>query len=497
MKKERPTGETIVIQSWLRPALTHVGANKDFALFREQLETVDALLRGSHLETMAMDFAVAGAFKQASVREKRARTRFALKALRVEVLRMLLGNPGFRPFSRTVAASDLMADFCGVRRIDGIRGISKSTLERASKFFAAERVRWMKQVLIEMCGEEDRAKEVGLSSPVASETCLVDTTCLEANIHFPVDWVLLGDVAGTLLKATKLIRKAGLRQRMPCEVEDLARRMNLLCIEMTHTRRKEDARRARKRVLRKMKPLVKTIAAHARRHRDRLERDYARTDYSQAQALRIIERVDRMLGQVPAVIAQAHERIIGGRVVPSDSKILSVYEPDVQVIVRGKASREVEFGNTLYLAESPQGLILDWEVYRQKAPAEWRQLQDSIERQTAFDLSAPIGAAVGDRGFCAKSGKAQLQARDIYDAVCPKDPAELKRRLKERRFVRLQRRRGSTEARVAILKQRCARRLRCRGFNHRYLAIAWAVLGHNLWVVARMLMEQEKLREAA
>jgi len=496
MKKERPIGETIVIQSWLRPALTHVGANKDYALFREQLEGVDGLLGGSHLESMAMDFAVVG-WDGASVRARRARKRFALKALRVETLRMLLGNLAYRPFSRTAAASDLLADFCGARRLDGISGISKSVLERASKFFAAEQVRWMKQVLLEMCGEEDRAKEVGLLVPVVTETCLVDTTCLEANIHFPIDWVLLRDVAGTLLKATKLIRAAGLRRRMPCEVEELARRMNLLGIEMTHTRRKEDARRARKRVLRKMKPLVKTIARHARSHRDRLERDYARTEYSQAQARRIIERVDRMLGQVPTVISQAHERIIGERVVASEGKILSVHEPDVQVIVRGKASREVEFGNTLFLAESPQGLILDWEVYRQKAPAEWRQLQDSIERQTAFDLSTPIGAAVGDRGFCAKSGHAQLQAREIYDAVCPRDPAELKRRLKEPRFVRLQRRRGSTEARIAILKQRCARRLRCRGFEHRYLAVAWTVLGHNLWVVARMLQEQQKPPKAA
>lgn len=476
--------------------MTHVGANRDYAVFREQLEGVDTLLGGSHLESMAMDFAVMG-FEEASVREQRARRRFALKALRVETLRMLLGNPAYRPFSRTVAASDLMADFCGARRLEGISGISKSVLERASKFFTAEQVRWMKQVLIEMCGEEDRAKEIGLSSPVATETCLVDTTCLEANIHFPIDWVLLRDVAGTLLKATKLIRQAGLRRRMPCEVEDLVRRMNHLCIEMTHTRRKEDALRARKRVLRKMKPLVKTIAGHARRHRDRLERDYARTDYSRAQALRIIERMDRMLGQVPAVIAQAHERMIGGRPVPSENKILSVHEPDVQVIVRGKASKEVEFGNTLFLAESPQGLILDWEVYRQKAPAEWRQLQDSIDRQSAFDLSAPIGAAVADRGFCAKSGKAQLQAQEIYDAVCPRDPGELKRRLQEPLFAQLQRRRGSTEARVAILKQRCARRLRCRGFEHRYLAVGWAVLGHNLWVIARMLKKHERLRKAA
>jgi hypothetical protein len=316
MTKEQPSGETIAIQSWLRPALTPVWANKDYALFREQLGAVDGLLRGSHLEAMALDFAVAG-LEGGSVRRKRARAQFALKALRVEVLRMLLGNPGFRPFSRAVASSDLLADFCGVRRIDGIRGISKSTLERASKFFSAEQVRWMKQVLIEMSGEADRSKEIGLESPVKTEVCLVDTTCLEADIHFPIDWRLLRDVSVTLLKATKLIRKAGLRERMPQGPEGFATEMNRLCIEMTHSRRKEDSRRARKRVLRRFKPLVRVIAAHARRHRDRLEREYMKTDYTQAQAHRIIGRIDRMLGLVPQVIKQAHERIIGERAVPN------------------------------------------------------------------------------------------------------------------------------------------------------------------------------------
>lgn len=497
MKEQRRVGETIAIQSWLRPALTPVMANKDFAVFREQLQKVGGLLEGSFLEEMAMDFAVVGQ-EGASARHRCRRKEFALKALRVETLRMLLGNPSFRQFSKTVASSELLADFCGVLRVDGIRGISKSTLERASKFFTAEQARWMNQVLIEMGGgEKERAQELGLESPVQTEVCLVDTTCLETNIHFPVDWVLLRDVARTLLKATKLIREAGLLCRMPCEPEQFARQMNRLCIEMTHSRRKQDGRKARKRVLRKMKPLLRMVAEHARRHRDRLECNYARTDYSRAQAVQIIARVDRMLAQVPAVITQAHERLIGERVVPSEQKLLSVHEPDVNVIVRGKAGREVEFGNTLFLAESAQGLILDWELHRHKAPPEWRQLQESIDRQNTFDLPTEISAACGDRGFSASAGKAALLAGDIYDAVCPRNPAELKRRLQEPQFVRLQRRRGSTEGRVAILKQRCARRLRCRGFAHRYLAVAWVVLGHNLWVVARMLIKQEKLKKAA
>lgn len=496
MTKQKTVEQTVAIQSWLRPALTHVGANKDYRSFRDQLTAVDGLLRQSHLESMALDFAAEG-FAQASARQQLARRQFALKALRVEVLRMLLGNPSFRSFSRTVASSDLLADFCDVRRIDGIRGISKSTLERASKFFRPEQVRWMQQVLTEMCGEADRASELGLAGPVPTDVCLVDTTCLEANIHFPVDWVLLRDVATTLLKATKLIRTAGLRERMPQDPEAFARAMNRLCIAMTHTRRKPDSRRARKAVLRQLKPLLRTVAGHARRHRDRLAGEYAQTKYSQAQAERIIERIDRMLALVPQVIAQAHERIIGERTVPNAQKLLSAYEPDANVIVRGKAGREVEFGNTLFIAESPQGLILDWELYRQKAPAEWRQLQDSVERQNAFDLSAPLAAAAADRGFSSRQGAQQLEQGGLYDAVCPRDPRELARRFTEQRFAGLQRRRGSTEARIAILKQRQGHRLRCGGFDHRYLAVAWGVLAHNLWIVARLLTDQQKLAAAA
>lgn len=182
---------------------------------------------------------------------------------------------------------------------------------------------------------------------------------------------------------------------------------------------------------------------------------------------------------------------------PDHRKLLSVHEADVRVLVRGKAGREVEFGNTLLLAECPQGLILDWELYREKAPAEWRQLQQSVQRQTAFDLSADIVAVGADRGFCARKGSEELAQRGIYDAVCPKDPAQLRERFAEKRFAGLQRRRGSTEARIAIVKQRQKRRLRSRGFAHRYLAVAWSVLGHNLWLIARLLCDQQKIAEAA
>ncbi len=67
---------------------------------------------------------------------------------------------------------------------------------------------------------------------------------------------------------------------------------------------------------------------------------------------------------MPEAVRQARERIIGGRLVPSKDKILSLYEPEINTIVRGKADAEVEFGNTLWLTEQREGLIIDWKLYK-------------------------------------------------------------------------------------------------------------------------------------
>ncbi|MGH8016717.1 MAG: hypothetical protein ACREIA_00225, partial [Opitutaceae bacterium] len=151
---------------------------------------------------------------------------------------------------------------------------------------------------------------------------------------------------------------------------------------------------------------------------------------------------------------------------------------------------------TLVLAESEPGLILDWELYQGVAPAEWRQAQESIQRQNQFDISEAIKALGSDRGFHAREGSKQLREAGICDATCPRDPDVLKERFRDPGFARLQRRRASTEARIGILRERQGRRLRCRGFAHRCLAVAWSVIGHNLWMIARMLADQRAARRA-
>jgi len=95
-----------------------------------------------------------------------------------------------------------------------------------------------------------------------------------------------------------------------------------------------------------------------------------------------------------------------------------------RLVVRRKAGAEVEFGNTLFLAENPQGVILDWELFRQRAPADTDLLPRSLGRMQAAYGRGPAAVAA-DRGFDSQSNRTGLEAEGIYNALCPRAPQQL------------------------------------------------------------------------
>jgi len=465
----------------------------DYSRFKADLDRICANLRNGWIEELAMEYGLSSLPEDAGPEERAKRAVWSVFCLRAEVLRHLLGLPSFRSYSRLLAGSDLFADFCGVRTIEGIKWTSKSTLNRASQFFDPDQLRSLNRLLGELAGNDDWSELLGLEERVDATVCLMDSTCLEANVHHPVDWLLLKDVGSTLLKAIKLIRREGLIHRMPGGPEEASSKMNRLCIEMTHSRRRKDALKNRKKVLRSMKRHLVRIGEHASRHRDLLASDWPSTSWSEPQAMRVIERIDEKLTLLPEAVRQAHERIIGGRTVASADKILSAHEREIDVIVRGKAGKEVEFGNALFISESLDGFIFDYELYGRGAPSEATKLMESLKRQQSYDIDQPIEEVVGDRAFQTKATARALEAADIVDSNCPKDPAELKRRMEDPRFRKSQKRRGSTEARIAILKNNGGGRVcRAKGLANRRRAVGWGVLSHNLWWIARKVRERRE-----
>ena len=484
-----------------------VVGNVDYQMFQKYLERLDELLRVSGLEEAYVENRLVACqeedrqaaakegrtYKEPSGKEQARQQKMSRQALRCNLARQLTEKE-YRKFSRHVAESHLLQWFCGIERVEQVKVPSKSALERYDKMASELEIRGLVDLLNRQAVTE--REQLDLAEALTLDVYFSDTTCVKANIHFPTDWVLLRDGVRTLMKGVKLIRKHGLKQRMP-EPNIFLRQINRLSMEMSQSRRRPDSAKRRKAILRQMKSLTKVVRAHAQRYILHLQQEWEKTELSEGRMKRIVLRLQGVVAQLPEAMRQAHERIIGGRHVENRDKILSLYEPDIHVLVRNKADAQVEFGNTLLLAEQTEGLILDWKLEQAISCGDVALLPPSVER-----VKAAIGhyprAAGADRGFDSKGNRLWLEKHEIENALCPRSPQELKERMEDPTFRKIQKRRAQTEARIGILKNIfLGRPMRSKGFEHREKAVAWAVLAHNLWLLAHLPVAEEALKKAA
>ena len=494
---------TIPYQLSLRPAIPNIyGGALDFREFRDQLSQMDNLLRysgaGESLVSSALkrweDQSVKNGAKVTSASRQKQQQHLHY-ALRCNIARHLTGL-SFRDFSIRLADSALLQWFTGINFFDHKKAASKSSIERYDKYFNITEVQTaIDKLIFQAAGSDGTFGLPGLEETVSLENVFADSTCIKANIHFPVDWVLLRDAVRTLTKSIILIRGQGLKHRMP-KPSGFITHINQLCIEMTHARRRPDSRKERKRILREMKRLAKIIRRHGKIYRTLLKSDWEKTEWSEAQMKQALKRIDNVLTQLPKAIKQAHERIIGERRVKNNDKILSLYEKDVHVITRGKAGAEVEFGNGLYLAEQENGLIIDWKLFEDQPPSDTKLVKESLDRM--IERYRNISSYCTDRGFDSPKNRKLLEEYMIYNAICPRSPKLMIERREESKFVLLQTRRAQTEGRIGIFKNSyLGRPLRSKGFEHKENTVVWCVLTHNLWVLARMIQAEEQQRKAA
>mgnify|MGYP001600635463 CR=1 FL=1 len=210
-------GLIIPFPTELRPRLPTIVGNVDYLTLRLRLQQSDELLRTRGVAKEFVEEALKGWMgSESKTPSARQQQKFQLRsrqALRGTVLRTLLQEE-YRGFSCQLAGNRLL----------------QSGLEQSRKLH--------------------------LKEAVDLEAYFLDTPCLKANIHFPVDWVLWRDGVRTLLKATILIRKQGLKGRME-PPEAFLRRINRRSMEKTPQRRQRESKRGRQRVLRPMKKVVK------------------------------------------------------------------------------------------------------------------------------------------------------------------------------------------------------------------------------------------------
>lgn len=486
--------QIISFQPDLRPELPLVDGPKEYRDQRTLFLRLDDLLGHSGLERefLAMSLAHRGIdLSECSAAQAQTLSKSCTLALRSNIARLITGLD-HRDFCIRLADSSLLQWFLGVGRVDGVSTFAKSTSDRFAHFIDAQSLQALNVKLINLL-QGDGQSAFGLEQAISFEDIFFDSTCLKAPIHHPVDWVLLRDATRTLMKAVDRIRKKGLLVRMPKAPLLFLSEMNTLCMAMSAKHRTSEGKKHRKKVLRQMKALLHRIQKHAQRHLNLLKELGENTDLSPGQIQCIITGMENVLEQVPAIIKQAHERIIGGRKLANKDKVLSLYDGDVQVLKRGKSNGEVEFGNNLWLGENNDGFIVDYRLEKEKV-SDAKQIEPAITRLVQ-EQSLPITSVWGDRGLHSAENEATLKTHGIYSGLCPRNVNELSERLEDEPQLRegLKRRAG-TEARISILISNfMGAPARAKGFENREMMVGWAVLSHNLWKLARL--EQAEVPE--
>ncbi|NBB81499.1 MAG: hypothetical protein GVY36_19015 [Verrucomicrobia bacterium] len=485
--------QTLNFQPDLRPELPLVDGPKEYRQQRALFLRLDDLLTRSGLEQTFTRLSLAHRqidLAKCSAAQGASLNRSCVLAFRSNIARMITGL-AHREFCIRLADSALLQWFLQIGRVDGVSAFAKSSSDRFAHLIDAQSLQILNQKLVHLLHSEPAQGELGLDALIDFRAVFMDSTCLKAHIHYPVDWALLRDATRTLMKATERIRKQGLRHRMPQGPLSFLSEMNTLCMAMTAKNRTAGGKKHRKAVFRQMKALIRRVEKHARRHLNLLKERGEETDLGEGAIRSVIEQVENILAQVPTIIKQAHERIIGGRKVANKDKTLSLYDNDVQVIKRGKSNAEVEFGNNLWIGESREGFIVDYALEQQKT-SDAKQVEASITR-LVDEQSLPVTSVWGDRGLHSEANEELLESKGIYSGLCPRDVKVLSKRLDNEPELRTGlKRRAGTEARISIvIRKFMGSPARAKGFEHREMMVGWAVLSHNLWKLARLKQAEE------
>ncbi|MCP4992078.1 MAG: hypothetical protein GY928_40335, partial [Colwellia sp.] len=448
----------------IKPIIPTTYGPIDYRIFCEQLENIDRLLieSGVEIEFLAQslkekEFAIIESTNNSGDKKYE----FALKrpsdinklsiALRTNIVSSLL-NESYRDLSFRFADSSICQWFIGISTPIGDKTPGKSTIQRYEKLWREDEISDLITNLNRSLSQEENSENLLFATqPLDFTHFYADTTCIESNIHYPIDWLLLRDATNTLVASIKTIRTQGLFHRIPSP-SSFTSEMNSLTMAMTEANRnRKQGTKKRKKAFRAMKLLLKKVVAHGERYHTLLENRWEETDWTINEVAVVINRIKNVLDQVPAVVKLANDRIISGKLAKQNEKILSLYEKNVHVIKRGKAQGDIEFGNTFYIAEQKNGLIVDWDFLREKQTSDKRLLKESVTR--IYSLF-PIESFSTDRGFNTISNSKFLEVKGVFDATCANNPHTLQERLKEEKFCKEQKRRAQTEGRIGIIKNK-------------------------------------------
>lgn len=286
--------------------------------------------------------------------------------------------------------------FCRIGIND--KGFGKSALCNNIKAISPETWESINRVLT---GE---AKDKGIEKGREVRT---DCTVVSSHIHDPTDSSLLWDSVRVLTRI--LIKARDLFSDISIQVNDHTKRAKRRMLGVMNAKNKKTRK---KQYLDLIKVTRKTVG-YSEKAVSQLEGCLSKTSLLIHSAQNIADELKRYIGLANRVIDQTERRVIHDESVPASEKIVSIFEPHTDIIV--KDNRETFYGHKVCLTGGSSNLILDC-VIEEGNPADSTLTDKMLDRQKDIYGRYPLKVAL-DGGFASANNLKYAKSKGIKD-VC-------------------------------------------------------------------------------
>jgi len=324
---------------------------------------------------------------------------------------------------------------------------------------------------------------------ISGDRLRLDTTAVETNIHWPTDSTLLLDTYRVMARWIERTREVDTDVVGSDRLQVRRAKREALTITRAAAqkgRRARSLKRPYKRLIRRVEGILSWAAdvAHGLVAGIESQRYDAR---AHAHAEVLVEELAHFHPLGERVVDQSRRRVLHGESVPNAEKLFSLFEPHTELLKRGKAGQDIEFGHMIQIQQVSEKFITGYEVYANK-PVEHTLLTPALAQHRQLFGTAPC-EITADKGYYESMAAVQALEKTIGVVSIAKKgkrtEAETERE-QDPLFRHAQAFRAGVEGTISFLK-RMLRLARCfnKSWEHFVATVGQTVFAHNLLVLAR------------
>jgi transposase, IS5 family len=364
-----------------------------------------------------------------------------------QVLRLLvlkhLRNWSFQVMVREVRANLVYREFT---RVGGDKVPDDKTLGRVARQLGPAVIEQIHQRLVAL------AQQNGV---VSGHKLRVDTTVVETNIHYPTDSSLLEDGVRVLTRVMKQATQVATGIKTQVRNRTRSVKKQVIAIERAARNKTEKGQQKLKEGYQKLLETTRRVVGQAKQVVQEIAQGIQPTSEKVAGVLQNAQQeLETMIPRVQQVLRQTRQRLFAGNT-HAAAKIVSVFEPETEIIRKGKASKPTEFGKLVKIQEAENQIITHYEVFDQR-PSDSHLLVPAIE-QHQRQLGCTPDVVAADPGFFSAQNETAAAELGVPQLSVPQVGTKNQRRRqrqKTRWFKKAQKWRAGGEGRISVLKRR-------------------------------------------